>query len=47
MDIKLIATDVDGTLVGADHMVIPKVNIEAMNMAKEKELLTLSVQVVH
>ena len=31
MDIKLIATDVDGTLVGADHMVIPKVNIEAMN----------------
>ena len=41
MDIKLIATDVDGTLVGADHMVIPKVNIEAMNMAKEKGIINV------
>ena len=39
MDIKLIATDVDGTLVGADHMVIPTVNREAMNMCKEKGII--------
>lgn len=38
MDIKLIATDVDGTLVAGDHMEIPKVNIEALRMAKEKGL---------
>ena len=41
MDIKLIATSLDGTLVGADHMVIPKVNIEAMNMAKEKGIINV------
>ncbi len=36
MNIKLIATDVDGTLVADDHLTIPPINIESISMAKEK-----------
>ena len=35
MDLKLIATDVDGTLVAGDHLTIPEINIEAFEMAKK------------
>lgn len=36
MDIKLIATDVDGTLVADDHLTIPPINIDSIVMAKKK-----------
>lgn len=34
MNIELIATDVDGTLVSDDHLIIPPINIDAIRMAK-------------
>lgn len=38
MDIKLITTDVDGTLVADDHITIPPINIEAISKAKESDI---------
>lgn len=34
MNIGLIATDVDGTLVADDHLIIPPINVDALRMAK-------------
>ena len=39
MNIKLIATDVDGTLVADDHLTIPPININAFRKAKENGAL--------
>lgn len=36
MNIKLIATDVDGTLLADDHLTIPPINIKAFREAKSK-----------
>lgn len=36
MAIKLIATDMDGTLLGADHVTIPARNIAALRAASER-----------
>lgn len=36
MKVKLIATDVDGTLVGDDHLTIADVNIEGLRKASDK-----------
>lgn len=41
MEIKLIATDVDGTLVAEDHLTIPEVNVQAFEMAKNKGIITV------
>lgn len=41
MEIKLIATDVDGTLVGDDHLTIPPANVEAFALAKKKGITTV------
>lgn len=41
MEIKLIATDVDGTLVADNHLTIPEVNVEAFAMAKNKGIITV------
>jgi hypothetical protein len=41
MDIKLIATDVDGTLVADDHLTIPRINIEAFQEAKARGIITV------
>lgn len=38
MDIKIIATDVDGTLVADDHLTIPPINIKSLKMAKESDI---------
>lgn len=38
MNIKLIATDVDGTLVADDHLTIPPINIKSLKMAKENNI---------
>lgn len=38
MNIKLIATDVDGTLVADDHLTIPRINIKSLKMAKENNI---------
>lgn len=40
MEIKFIATDVDGTLVMDDHMTIPQVNIDAIKQAKKEGIIT-------
>ena len=40
MEIKFIATDVDGTLVMDDHMTIPQVNIDAIKQAKIEGIIT-------
>ena len=40
MEIKFIATDVDGTLVKDDHMTIPQINIEAIKQAKKEGIIT-------
>lgn len=39
MNIKLIATDVDGTLLADDHLTIPPININAFREAKSKGAL--------
>jgi hypothetical protein len=39
MNIKLIATDVDGTLLSDDHLTIPPININAFREAKSKGAL--------
>ena len=41
MDIKLIATDIDGTLVADDHLTIPEKNIQAFEMAKKQGMITV------
>lgn len=41
MDIKLIATDVDGTLVADDHLTIPNKNIQAFEKAKKSGIITV------
>ena len=41
MEIKLIATDVDGTLVADNHLTIPDENIEAFALAKKKGVITV------
>lgn len=41
MNIKLIATDVDGTLVRDDHLTIPKDNVQAFELAKRKGIITV------
>lgn len=38
MNIKLIATDVDGTLVADDHLTIPPINIKSLKMAKDRNI---------
>lgn len=38
MNIKLIATDVDGTLVADNHLTIPPINIKSLKMAKERNI---------
>lgn len=40
MEIKFIATDVDGTLVMDNHMTIPQVNIDAIKQAKKEGIIT-------
>lgn len=39
MNIKLIATDVDGTLLADDHLTIPPININAFRKAKSEGAL--------
>lgn len=39
MNIKLIATDVDGTLVQDDHLTVTQTNIDAFQKAKEKGIV--------
>ena len=41
MEIKLIATDVDGTLVADNHLTIPEENVQAFEMAKNKGIITV------
>ena len=43
MNIKLIATDVDGTLLAGDHLTVPEINVEAFEKAKEKGITTAIV----
>ncbi len=38
MEIKLIATDVDGTLMADDHLTIPSLNKQSLIRAKEKNI---------
>lgn len=40
MNIGLIATDVDGTLVSDNHLIIPPINIDAIRMAKNNGIKT-------
>lgn len=42
MNIKMIATDMDGTLLGDDHLELPEINIEAFRSATRKGLSMLS-----
>lgn len=41
MDIKLIATDVDGTLVADNHLTIPEENVQAFKKAKKEGIITV------
>ena len=41
MNIKLIATDVDGTLVADNHLTIPEANVQAFALAKQKGIYTV------
>lgn len=41
MEIKLIATDVDGTLVADDHLTVPEQNVEAFELAKKEGIITV------
>lgn len=41
MEIKLIAVDVDGTLVGDDHLTLPEINIEALRKAHNQGIVTV------
>ena len=41
MDIELIATDVDGTLVADNHLTIPEENVQAFEKAKKEGIITV------
>lgn len=41
MDIRLIAVDVDGTLVADDHLTMPHINIEALRQAHKQGIVTV------
>ena len=41
MDVKLIAVDVDGTLVADDHLTMPIINVEALREAHKRGIVTV------